>query len=221
MPAFNSLRSLWFLPSLARSQRGLRAASLLGVSLLVACATPNAPVPTPSPVKAPVVVQKSPVRTAADKAAAPAPAPHPVSAASVAAPGLSEPVVLIAPLDGGGPVGSPASDAGASTSPEPAPTGLGKPLAQGLASWYGPGFHGRRTANGERYDMHALTAAHKTLPFGTRVRVRSVHTGKEVVVRINDRGPYKHQRIIDLSLAAITALGARHRGVTEVVLLRE
>jgi rare lipoprotein A len=69
--------------------------------------------------------------------------------------------------------------------------------------------------------MHALTAAHKTLPFGTRLRVRSVHTGKEVVVRINDRGPYKHSRIIDLSLGAIKALGLRHRGVTEVVLLRE
>ena len=95
------------------------------------------------------------------------------------------------------------------------------PLARGLASWYGGKFHGRRTASGDRYDMHGLTAAHRTLPFGTRVRVRSVLTGKEVVVRINDRGPYKRQRIIDLSLGAITALGARHRGVTEVVLLRE
>jgi rare lipoprotein A len=90
-----------------------------------------------------------------------------------------------------------------------------------MASWYGPKFHGRRTASGERFDMHGLTAAHKTLPFGTRVRVRSVYTGKEVVVRINDRGPYKHSRIIDLSLGAISALGLRHRGVTEVVLLRE
>jgi rare lipoprotein A len=69
--------------------------------------------------------------------------------------------------------------------------------------------------------MHGLTAAHKTLPFGTKVRVRSVQTGKEVVVRINDRGPYKRSRIIDLSLGAITALGLRHRGVTEVLLLRE
>ena len=103
----------------------------------------------------------------------------------------------------------------------PAPVAPDQPIDQGLASWYGPKFHGRRTASGERYDMHGLTAAHKTLPFGTRVRVRSVHTGKEVVVRINDRGPYKHSRIIDLSLGAITALGARHRGVTEVVLLRE
>ena len=90
-----------------------------------------------------------------------------------------------------------------------------------MASWYGPRFHGRRTASGERYDMHALTAAHKTLPFGARVRVRSVHTGKEVVVRINDRGPYKHQRIIDLSRGAVVALGVLDRGVTEVELLRE
>ena len=94
-------------------------------------------------------------------------------------------------------------------------------IDKGLASWYGPRFHGRRTASGERYDMHDFTAAHKTLPFGTKVRVRSVYTGKEVVVRINDRGPYKHQRVIDLSMAAITALGVRERGVTVVELLRE
>ena len=124
---------------------------------------------------------------------------------------LGEPFVLIAPLAEGD-----VEEAAALPSNK-----KGKPLAQGMASWYGPGFHGRRTANGERYDMHAMTAAHKSLPFGTKLRVRSVHTGKEVVVRINDRGPYKHQRIIDLSLAAMTALGVRHRGVTEVVLLRE
>lgn len=69
--------------------------------------------------------------------------------------------------------------------------------------------------------MHALTAAHRTLPLGTRLRVRSVHTGQEVVVRINDRGPRQHQRIIDLSYAAAKALGVHQRGVTEVVLLRE
>ena len=92
---------------------------------------------------------------------------------------------------------------------------------RGLASWYGRKFHGRRTASGERYDMHALTAAHKTLPFGTTVRVRSVATGKEVVVRINDRGPYRHQRIIDLSQAAIASLGLKNRGVTTVELWRE
>ena len=128
---------------------------------------------------------------------------------------LGEPLVSIAPLDAG--EASAAADAAAAVQMPR----KGKPLAQGKASWYGPRFHGRRTANGERYDMHALTAAHKTLPFGTRLRVRSVHTGKEVVVRINDRGPYKHQRIIDLSRAAMVALGTLERGVTEVELLRE
>lgn len=71
-----------------------------------------------------------------------------------------------------------------------------------VASWYGPGFHGRLTANGERYNMHALTAAHKTLPFGTEVKVTNVKNGKSVVVRINDRGPFAKGRTIDLSKAA-------------------
>lgn len=71
-----------------------------------------------------------------------------------------------------------------------------------VASWYGPGFHGRLTANGERYNMHALTAAHKTLPFGTEVKVTNVKNGKSVVVRINDRGPFTKGRTIDLSKAA-------------------
>jgi rare lipoprotein A len=76
----------------------------------------------------------------------------------------------------------------------------------GLASWYGPGFQGKRTASGERFDANALTAAHRTLPFGTRVRVKSLVNGKEVVVRINDRGPFIQGRIIDLSQAAALAL---------------
>lgn len=118
---------------------------------------------------------------------------------------------------------TPASDA-PSTSALPAmlPSGAAEGLVdRGFASWYGRKFHGRRTASGERYDMNAMTAAHKTLPFGTRVRVRSVATGKEVVVRINDRGPYRHQRIIDLSQAAIASLGLKNRGVTTVELWRE
>src|SRR4051812_16150970 len=69
---------------------------------------------------------------------------------------------------------------------------------EGLASWYGRAFHKRRTANGERYNMYALTAAHRTLPFGTKLRVKCVETGKEVVVRINDRGPFVDGRILDL-----------------------
>ena len=94
-----------------------------------------------------------------------------------------------------------------------------KELERGQASWYGPGFHGRRTASGERYDMYALTAAHKTLPFGTLVRVRSLVTGREVEVRINDRGPFSAGRVIDVSQAAAEALGMLGLGVKNVQLL--
>lgn len=72
----------------------------------------------------------------------------------------------------------------------------------GIASWYGPGFHGRRTANGEKYDMYAMTAAHKTLKFGTIVKVTNISNGLSTIVRINDRGPFIKGRIIDLSKAA-------------------
>ena len=89
---------------------------------------------------------------------------------------------------------------------------------RGQASWYGPRFHGRLTASGERYDMYALTAAHKTLPFGTVVRVRSSVLGREVDVRINDRGPFAPGRVIDVSRAAAEALGLLDVGVTEVSL---
>ncbi len=76
----------------------------------------------------------------------------------------------------------------------------------GLASWYGKPFHGRRTANGERYNMHALTAAHKTMPLPSYARVRNPANGREVIVRVNDRGPFKPGRIIDLSFAAAQQL---------------
>ena len=90
---------------------------------------------------------------------------------------------------------------------------------RGLASWYGPRFHGKRTASGARFDMNALTAAHPTLPFGTRVQVRNLLTGRVVEVRINDRGPHLRQRIIDLSQAAARAIGlGRGRGVAQVSL---
>ncbi|MGC8967284.1 MAG: septal ring lytic transglycosylase RlpA family protein [Thermus sp.] len=89
--------------------------------------------------------------------------------------------------------------------PSPKP---GRFLEEGLAVWYGPGFHGKRTASGEVYDMHAFTAAHPSLPFGTRVRVTNLRNGKSVVVRINDRGPFGGRYIIDLSYAAAKAIGA-------------
>ncbi|MCJ7799303.1 MAG: septal ring lytic transglycosylase RlpA family protein [Polaromonas sp.] len=92
-------------------------------------------------------------------------------------------------------------------------------IERGQASWYGPRFHGRLTASGEVYDMYALTAAHKTLPFGTVVRVRSKALGREVDVRINDRGPFAPGRVIDVSRAAAEALGLLDAGVTDVSLL--
>jgi len=94
------------------------------------------------------------------------------------------------------------------------------PEETGIASWYGRAFQGRRTANGERYDMHAFTAAHRTLPFDSLVRVRNPANGREVVVRINDRGPYKRGRIVDLSRAAAQALGIAGIAPVELQLLR-
>ena len=87
-----------------------------------------------------------------------------------------------------------------------------QPLHSGVASWYGDRFHGRRTASGEPFDMHALTAAHPTLPFGSIVRVRSLINNRVVDVRINDRGPYAGGRIIDLSRAAAAVLGLIQSG---------
>ncbi len=86
----------------------------------------------------------------------------------------------------------------------------------GIASWYGPGFDGNYTANGEIYDMNGISAAHKTLPFGTIVRVVEFSTGKSIVVRINDRGPFIEGRIIDLSKGAARELGIIDKGITKV-----
>jgi rare lipoprotein A len=87
---------------------------------------------------------------------------------------------------------------------------------RGMASWYGPGFHGRKTASGERFNQNALTAAHRSLPFGTKVRVTNVNNGRSVIVRINDRGPFHGNRIIDLSKGAARAIGVMSSGVAPV-----
>ncbi|WP_348682465.1 septal ring lytic transglycosylase RlpA family protein [Acidovorax soli] len=89
---------------------------------------------------------------------------------------------------------------------------------QGLASWYGPRFHGRRTASGEIFNRRDFTAAHRSLPFGTRVCVRSQLTGRAVVVRINDRGPFSGNRVIDVSQAAAQELGMLGLGIKPVEL---
>jgi rare lipoprotein A len=89
----------------------------------------------------------------------------------------------------------------------------------GVASWYGKPFHGRRTASGEIYDMHALSAAHKTMPLPSYARVRNPANGREVIVRINDRGPFKPGRIIDLSHAAAKRLRISGTAAVEVTRL--
>ena len=107
-----------------------------------------------------------------------------------------------------------------STSPPPPP--LAKPAPSppefqtGKASWYGDAHHGKKTASGELYDMRELTAAHRSLPLGTRVRVVNVENNRSVVVRINDRGPFVRGRIIDLSRAAALELGALGSGLFTV-----
>jgi rare lipoprotein A len=89
-------------------------------------------------------------------------------------------------------------------------------VEEGFASWYGGKFHGRRTASGEIFDTNLYTAAHKTLPFGTMVRVTNLETGRSTVVRINDRGPFVAGRVIDLSRAAAAAIGMTGSGVARV-----
>ncbi len=91
-------------------------------------------------------------------------------------------------------------------------------LLSGKASWYGERFQGRMTANGESFDMNAFTAAHKTLPFHTIIRVTEVESLKSVVVRVNDRGPYGEGRVVDLSRAAASDLGMIRRGIVSVQL---
>lgn len=105
----------------------------------------------------------------------------------------------------------------------PAPSAPRPPAARpsafeqtGEASWYGRQHHGKRTASGETYDMHKLTAAHRTLPLGTRVRVTNLDNGRTVDVRINDRGPFVASRVLDLSYAAARRLGAVGDGVVPI-----
>ncbi|MFV0237587.1 MAG: septal ring lytic transglycosylase RlpA family protein [Flavobacteriales bacterium] len=86
----------------------------------------------------------------------------------------------------------------------------------GKASWYGPGFHGKLTANGERYDMNGISAAHKTLKFGTKVKITNIANGKSIVVRINDRGPYIAGRQFDLSKGAFKKIASIDTGVIKI-----
>jgi rare lipoprotein A (peptidoglycan hydrolase) len=87
-----------------------------------------------------------------------------------------------------------------------------------VASWYGPGFHGRRTANGEIFNQYAMTAAHKSLPFGTKVKVTNLNNGRSVVIRVNDSGPFVPGRVIDLSQGAAAKIGMISSGTAPVKL---
>jgi rare lipoprotein A len=91
-------------------------------------------------------------------------------------------------------------------------------VSRGQASWYGPGFYGNRTASGEVLRRGTLTAAHRSLPFGTKVRVTNLHNGRSAVVRINDRGPFHGHRVIDLAHGAASELGVVASGVASVKL---
>jgi peptidoglycan lytic transglycosylase len=110
-----------------------------------------------------------------------------------------------------GPSGAAGSRVPATPAPPSAPG-----VQTGKASWYGDAHQGRKTASGEIYDMHTLTAAHRTLPFGTRVRVTNVDNGRSVVVRVNDRGPFPPGRLIDVSRAAALELGVIGAGLFTV-----
>jgi rare lipoprotein A len=101
--------------------------------------------------------------------------------------------------------------------PSPAPRGH---LEEGLASYYGPGYAGRPTASGEKFNPQALTAAHRTLPFGSCLRVVNMESGRSVEVRVNDRGPFVKGRVVDVSLAAAKQLGLVEKGLARVRLYR-
>ncbi|MEL7832575.1 septal ring lytic transglycosylase RlpA family protein [Fodinibius sp. Rm-B-1B1-1] len=105
------------------------------------------------------------------------------------------------------------------TKPATEATGTGKKIEDGIASWYGPNFDGKLTANGETYDMYELTAAHRTLPFDTILKVKNLDNGKSVQVRINDRGPYAKNRIIDLSKKAAQEIDMLGPGTANVELI--
>jgi rare lipoprotein A len=111
-----------------------------------------------------------------------------------------------------------AAFSGCATAPYNRPMEPGKTALTGVASFYGHGFQGKKTASGERFSKRDFTAAHRTLPFGTRVKVTNLDNGKSVIVRINDRGPYKKKRIIDLSLGAAKKIGMLQNGTARVQL---
>ena len=133
----------------------------------------------------------------------------PVAADSVALVWSPAPGVVVAAADS-------AALVALATAPAPAAERRGRVIATGRASYYGERFRGRRTASGQRFNPDALTAAHRRLPFGTRLRVTNVRNGRSVVVRVNDRGPFHGDRILDLSKAAARRIGMVRSGTARV-----
>lgn len=170
--------------------RFVRALAFGGTVLLAGCA--SLPLPWPASSAPPPVAEAPPPAAPAPAARPAAPRAHPADA-----------VPRVAAIPQGAP-NLPYEIKGELYDPENADV----PMAEsGIASWYGRPFHGRRTATGEVYDMHAMTAAHKTMPLPSYAVVRNPKNRREVVVRVNDRGPFKPGRIIDLSHAAARKLG--------------
>jgi rare lipoprotein A len=146
--------------------------------------------------------------------------PPPPVAATAEPPAASEPSANVPPLKEKSPPAKPAKpaeDTEADLAEPTVPAGTEPIVTEtGLASWYGPPYHNRRGSNGEVYNMHAMTAAHRTYPLGSIVRVTNVKTGHSALVRITDRGPFIPGRVVDLSLAAARKLDVWQPGVAEV-----
>jgi rare lipoprotein A len=193
----------------AAAPRSLLAAlCALAFALLAGCASRPQPAPVPGgPGVPPVVPQTGPL-TGRDGVPADAPPPARLLA-------IPDPEPRVEAPRAGGP-NKPYEVLGQSYTPV-----TGDPVVRerGFASWYGRKFHGRRTASGEVYNMYAMTAAHKTMPLPSYARVRNPANGREIVVRVNDRGPFHRDRVIDLSYTAALKLDA-HRGLTMVEIER-
>ncbi len=210
--------------------------ALLGLSTVLLCGAIAACAVAPAPDSASGAGGDAPAAASAAAqahASAPARLPRPAARARRPAvpltdpdtpPALREPAPTV-PAQAPAPAPETDTQQGKSAKDDRA-SGLGLDLGselgdfgeEGMASWYGARFHSRRTASGERFDMNDFTAAHRTLPFGTRVCVRSLVTGRAVQVRINDRGPHSPSRIVDLSRAAAQSLGLLGLGIKPVAI---
>ncbi len=182
------------------------------VLVLAACASGpgrNAGSVGRAPAGVPPVVARSGPANLSERDGPP-PAAEAPSPAQLAA--LPDPVPQVEPIREGGP-NKPYTVLGQSYEPLTRDVPLKE---RGLASWYGKKFHGRRTASGELFSMYGITAAHRTLPIPSYARVTDVRTGKAVIVRVNDRGPFHSSRVMDLSYAAAVKLGIASRGSAEI-----